>query len=99
MEIELKYAGYSEQQNKMAESIATQHAQTDISSILNDEEMLKQLKERISIEDFERLTKAQPQTLAAAVRAGLKQTAITHLYFAIKKGFPRRQLEASDNLF
>jgi hypothetical protein len=52
--------------------------------------MLKQLKERMSIEDFERLTKAQPQTLAAAVRAGLKQTAITQLYFAIKKGFPRR---------
>ena len=95
----MKYAGLSEQQNKMAKQIATQHAQTDISSIVNNEEMLKLMKERMSIEDFERLTKAQPQTLAAAVRAGLKQTAITHIYFAVKKGFPRRSLEASDNLF
>jgi len=84
----------------MAANIASQHAGTDISSVLESPETLASIKTLLSTEDYERLTTHLPQNLAACTRAGLKQTAIAQLYHIVRKGTNRQgQLEATDAIF
>ena len=64
----------------MASDVSTSAQSFDISELDYDS-----LVGVISTEDIERLHKAKPQTIQAAVRAGIKQAAIAHIYTSVMK--------------
>ena len=80
IEVEYSYLYYVEQMKSMASDVSTSASSFDISSLDYDT-----LVGVVSTEDIERLHKAKPQTIQAAVRAGVKQAAIAHIYSAVMK--------------
>ena len=67
IEVECQYAHYVKQQESMAAQMASREQTLDISSL--DYQSLRGV---VSTEDIERLETKKPQTIQAAVRAGLK---------------------------
>lgn len=64
----------------MAQALSSKEYNIDISGV-----DFASLVGRISTEDIDRLIKEQPSTLQGAVRAGLKQSAIAHIFNEVKK--------------
>lgn len=80
LEVECQYSHYSKQQASMANALQSKEFNVDISHL-----DFHSLKGRISTEDLDRLLASNPSTLQGAVRAGLKQAAIAHIYNEVKR--------------